>query len=88
MEQTQEEIIPPHIYTREYYLTDNEGCHEYAKGLDTHVHDKFERALRLANIQPGEHVLDVGCGRGELVYYAIRKDANHALGIDYSEAAI
>ena len=87
-EQLKENIIPPDIYTREYYLTDNEGCHEYAKGLDHHMHDKFERALRLANIQANENVLDVGCGRGELVYYAIKKGANHALGIDYSQAAI
>lgn len=80
-------IIPPEIYTREYYLTDNEGHKEY-RDLDRCLHHKFSRALRLANIRPGEHVLDAGCGRGELVYYAIKHGAVHALGIDYSRAAV
>lgn len=80
-------VIPPHIYDKDYYLTDNEGCHEYQSLNDT-IHDKFKRALELADIKAGENVLDIGCGRGELLYYAIKKGANHALGIDYSQAAI
>ena len=83
-----EEVISPDIYTHEYYLTDNEGCKEYHLGLDEHMHDKFERCLRLAQIKEGEYVLDVGCGRGELVYYAVKQGAAKALGVDYSSAAI
>lgn len=81
------DIIPSDIYTREYYLTDNEGYKEY-RDLDHDIHDKFSRALRIADIRTDEHVLDAGCGRGELVYYAIKNGAGHALGIDYSQAAV
>lgn len=82
-----EQIVDPAIYNRHYYLTDNEGCHEYEKGLDQFVHPKFRRAFELADLKPGEKVLDIGCGRGEIVYYAAQKGCE-ALGLDYSEAAV
>ncbi len=81
------EKIPADIYTKSYYLTDNEGCLEYAGDLDAHMHPKFQRALEIADIKPGENVLDVGCGRGELLYYCVRKGAK-ALGLDYSQSAV
>lgn len=80
-------IVSPELYDRNYYLTDNEGCREYAKGLDDHMHAKYVRALRLADPRPGQSVLDIGCGRGELVYYCAKRGAR-AFGIDYSAAAI
>lgn len=79
--------VPASIYTKEYYLTDNEGCREYARDLDIHIHQKFQKALEIAKVKAGECVLDVGCGRGELVYYCVKRGAE-ALGIDYSESAI
>lgn len=83
----QHKEVPADIYDRDYYLTDNEGCREYREGFETNCHHKFERALRLGDPQPGENVLDIGCGRGELVYYSVMRGAK-ALGIDYSSAAI
>ncbi|MCA9407283.1 MAG: class I SAM-dependent methyltransferase [Candidatus Omnitrophica bacterium] len=83
-----QKIIPPEIYTKDYYLSDNEGCDEYSKNLDTNIHDKFKRCLELAHIQPGDITLDVGCGRGELVYYAVKQGAQKAIGIDYSKDAV
>ena len=81
------EKIPPYIYTKEYYLQDNEGYSEYSLNLDSHIHPKFYKALKIAKIKPGETVLDVGCGRGELLYYCAKQGAQ-ALGIDYSQSAI
>ena len=43
--------------------------------------------LEIAQIQPGDNVIDIGCGRGEIVFQSANKRA-HATGIDYSEAAI
>jgi len=84
---TKKEIVSPGLYSEEYFLIDNEGYEEYAKGLDTNIHPKFIKALNIANPQKGNTVLDLGCGRAELVYYAVKKGAK-ALGIDYSEGAI
>ena len=33
-------------------------------------------------------MLDLGCGRGELVYYSLKKGAREAVGIDYSQDAL
>lgn len=81
------QIVDPNLYSREYYLTDNEGCKEYELGLDEHIHPKFRRALELAMPQYGERVLDIGCGRGELVYYCAKRGCV-AQGLDYSADAI
>jgi SAM-dependent methyltransferase len=79
--------VPAEIYDKNYYLTDNEGCKEYREGLDTHMHPKFERALKLSGSLQGKNILDIGCGRGELLYYCVLRGAR-ALGVDYSAHAI
>lgn len=75
------------LYDRDYYLSDNEGCREYQKGLDDNIHPKFAKALELAEPKKGDMILDVGCGRGEMLYYCARKGA-FILGLDYSKDAI
>lgn len=80
-------IVPPVIYTEDYYLTDNEGYKEYQKGLNKNIHPKFKRALESAKLGPNMQVLDLGCGRGELSFYALQSGCN-VTAVDYSEAAI
>lgn len=75
------------LYDKSYFLTDNEGCREYEAGLEKNIHPKFDTALKIANPKRGDAVLDIGCGRGELLYYTAKRGAR-ALGIDYSRAAI
>lgn len=85
-ESSKSEIVSPSLYDKDYYLADNEGFLEYQQGLDKNTHDKFKRVLTLIDIKPGQKVLDIGCGRGEMIYYSVRKGAS-ALGIDYSQSA-
>src|SRR6185503_1306298 len=47
----------------------------------------FVKALSLAGELRGKRVLDVGCGRGELVLQSAMRDAE-AWGIDYADAAV
>ncbi|MCM8790491.1 MAG: class I SAM-dependent methyltransferase [Candidatus Omnitrophica bacterium] len=79
--------VDPSLYSKEYFLTDNEGWREYAAGLADHIHPKFKRAIELALPTKSDNILDIGCGRGELLYYCARYGAK-AFGIDYSPAAI
>ncbi|MBF0522851.1 MAG: class I SAM-dependent methyltransferase [Candidatus Omnitrophica bacterium] len=79
--------VPADIYDKNYYLTDNEGFREYTKGLDRQMHSKYQQALELGAPKAGDIVLDIGCGRAELVYYCAKRQCK-ALGIDYSQAAI
>jgi 2-polyprenyl-3-methyl-5-hydroxy-6-metoxy-1,4-benzoquinol methylase len=44
-------------------------------------------SLALADLKPGMRVLDIGCGRGEVVLYCGRLGI-HALGVDYSREAL
>lgn len=46
-----------------------------------------ERPLALAGLRPGDRVLDVGCGRGEIVFQSAARGAT-AVGVDYSQAAL
>ncbi|MFA5038992.1 MAG: class I SAM-dependent methyltransferase [Candidatus Omnitrophota bacterium] len=79
--------VPSEIYDKDYYLRDNEGFSEFLGGLDKHIHPKFERVMAWAGVREGMRILDIGCGRGELLYYCATKGA-HVLGVDYSQAAI
>ncbi|MFA5144236.1 MAG: methyltransferase domain-containing protein [Candidatus Omnitrophota bacterium] len=80
-------IVEPGLYSRDYFLGDNEGFKEYFAGLDKNMHAKFALALRYGRPFAGSTVLDIGCGRGELIYYCAKLGAR-TLGIDYSKDAI
>ena len=49
-----------------------------------------DRMIRLANIQPGEHILDVGTGTGVVAFRAATKvgDGGRVVGIDLSEGML
>lgn len=81
-------IVDPGLYSRDYFLGDNEGWREYRDGLDSNIHPKFARVLELAGPVKGLSVLDIGCGRGELLYYSARQGAGAVLGLDYSSDAV
>ena len=38
-----------------------------------------------ANIQPGHHVLDLGCGAGQLAHHLATRGAAEVVGVDLSE---
>ncbi len=78
--------VPPELYTREYFTTDCEGYHLFSEGPEK-IPERIREALLLAGDLSGRWVLDIGCGRGELVCEAARRGAR-AVGIDYSPAAI
>lgn len=49
---------------------------------------RVKKALELADIKEGMRVLDIGCGRGEILFYALQKNVEQAIGIDYSKDII
>lgn len=81
-----EPAVPASAYTQEYFLRDVEGYQEYAASGGRTVGARFAHALALARLQHGERVLDIGCGRGEIVVQAALRGAR-AVGIDYAAAA-
>jgi len=74
-------------YDSRYFFTCCEGYKEFRVSGGKKLGPRFQKALQMAGIQPGQRVLDVGCGRGELVLHAALLGAE-AVGIDYAEDAI
>jgi 2-polyprenyl-3-methyl-5-hydroxy-6-metoxy-1,4-benzoquinol methylase len=79
--------VDPSVYTDEYYLTNCHGYEEFVESGGRKVGPRFVKALSLAGDLRGKRVLDVGCGRGELVLQSALAGAE-AWGIDYAQAAV
>src|SRR3990172_228733 len=79
--------LPPHLYTEEYFLHACEGYEEFAETQGERLSRRLSAALALAVVTPGMKVLDVGCGRGEILRHCARLGAD-AYGIDYAPVAV
>jgi ubiquinone/menaquinone biosynthesis C-methylase UbiE len=73
------------IYSEEYFLSGAcEGLDEYlAGGLSQIKQHEFS----YLGVQPGERILDLGCGRGESAAEIIRLGAS-PIALDYAAAAV
>ncbi len=60
---------------------------EFVRSQGRNLRPRIERSIEIAGIRPKMRVLDVGCGRGEVVLECARQGA-FAVGADYSKPAI
>jgi ubiquinone/menaquinone biosynthesis C-methylase UbiE len=49
---------------------------------------RYAGTLQFAGLSAGEVVVDIGCGRGELLAAAVEAGARRAVGVEYAPAAI
>ena len=75
------------LYTEEYFLTACEGHEEFLQSEGENLSRRLRQAFEFADVAPGMSVLDLGCGRGEIVRHVSRLGAR-SIGLDYSEAAV
>jgi 2-polyprenyl-3-methyl-5-hydroxy-6-metoxy-1,4-benzoquinol methylase len=76
------------LYQDDYYLEDCGGFHDYKLTGGKVLGDpRLKSVFMLADIKNGEHVLDAGCGRGEMAY-ALAKAGATVEAIDYSDSAV
>lgn len=80
--------VSPDAYDDEYYRTMCAGYEEWTSSDGHEVAGIYPGILARAAFQPGETVVDIGTGRGELVAVAAAQGATLAIGVDYSEAAV
>lgn len=85
-ESKREAPLPSTLYTEEYFLTSCEGYEEFIESEGQHLSRRLHDAFALADVRAGMRVLDVGCGRGEIVLHCMRNSIE-AYGIDYAEVA-
>ena len=81
-------------YTKKYFLGSIDkktnkvyGVAGFESFKNGHINERYERLLSNLHLK-GKVVLDIGCGRGEVVNYCAKKGAKIIIGIDFSEYAI
>ncbi len=67
------------VYTCGYFT-------DWANNIDQAQEDKLELITRKLRLQPGEHFLDIGCGWGALLIYAVKNFGVIGTGVSLSEA--
>lgn len=77
----------PQDYGRHYFLHETQGACDFRQSRGEILGIKHARVLSLLAPKGGEKILDIGCGRGELVLHA-RKSGASAFGIDFSKDAL
>lgn len=75
------------LYTEEYFRTACEGFDVFNTSEGEQLSRRLASAFALAEVKPGMVVLDVGCGRGEILRHAAQLGAD-AYGIDYAPVAV
>src|SRR3984957_18492412 len=77
--------LPSHHYSRDYLMSELlEGYGDFEKGELSATKTK---EMNLLELFPGARMLDVGYGRGELLYHCAKKKGAIVAGVDYSEDA-
>jgi len=74
------------IYSKEYFLSD--CCDGYKEFLNNKSLSYIKKKqLKLLNPKEGDRILDIGCGRSEVLYHCAKNGAI-VFGIDYSKDAL
>ena len=80
--------MAPVVYDDAYYRRGCMGAEEWSATGGRDPHPVYRGVLALAGFRPGMVVVDVGCGRGELVALAAVDGAARAIGLDYAGSAV
>ena len=80
--------VPASVYDTDYYRHWCAGFDEWTSSEGAEPAALYEWSLRRARLRPGEVVVDLGTGRGELLAVAVEMGAAHAVGVEYSLEAL
>ena len=78
--------VRPERYDEAYFLGACEGYTEFIASEGAHLSRRLSEAFEVAEVAPGMRVLDVGCGRGEILRHCAGLGAR-AYGVDYAPVA-
>ncbi|MHB1357636.1 MAG: class I SAM-dependent methyltransferase [Anaerolineae bacterium] len=79
--------VDSQAYSADYYLTECEGHDEYLNTGGGILPRRLAMALEIAGDVQEKRVLDLGCGRGEVVKHCSDRGA-HVVGLDFSFDAL
>jgi SAM-dependent methyltransferase len=83
----QRKPVSPDVYTDEYYLGCSSGHDRFEESRGLYVPPLIFSIVEHADIQAGQRVLDLGCGRGEVAFNLAALGAS-AIGLDYASSAL
>jgi cyclopropane fatty-acyl-phospholipid synthase-like methyltransferase len=83
-----EPVVSPDVYTETYFRECCAGSAEWNSSQGAEVASIYPGILHLARFRPGEVLVDLGTGRGELLAVAVEQGAERAIGVEYSAAAV
>jgi ubiquinone/menaquinone biosynthesis C-methylase UbiE len=86
METEDNKPVPSSLYTEEYFLTACEGYDVFVESEGRHLSRRLNDAFAVAEVDATMRILDVGCGRGEIIRHCMKLGIE-AYGIDYAEVA-
>jgi ubiquinone/menaquinone biosynthesis C-methylase UbiE len=79
--------VRPERYNEAYFLNSCEGYEEFIASEGAHLSRRLSQSFEIAKVEPGMRVLDVGCGRGEILRHCTDVGVK-AYGIDYAPVAV
>ena len=82
-----EPAVPASAYDDHYYREVCCGSEEWAASDGERFGGLYEGYANLLDLRPGEVLVDVGCGRGELLAVAASRGAL-GIGVEYSPDAL
>jgi len=82
-----EKSVSPDLYTEEYFLSACEGYDEFLASEGEQLSRRLQASFEIAAIESGMKILDVGCGRGEIMRRCAELGAD-AFGFDYAPVAV
>jgi ubiquinone/menaquinone biosynthesis C-methylase UbiE len=81
-------LVSPEAYTEAYYRESCMGARAWSASGGAGADPLYALYARRSALRPGEVLVDVGCGRGELLVEALRAGAARAVGVEYAPAAV
>lgn len=87
IEKTDNHSVDPSNYDMDYFLEECEGYQEYISTKGQILTKRLVVPIKLANPKRGMRILDIGCGRGELLAHFSQQEIE-IWGIDFAQHAI
>jgi ubiquinone/menaquinone biosynthesis C-methylase UbiE len=81
-------VVSPDLYDESYFRHACGGSEVWRESGGARADGIYPGSLARAGLQPGEVVVDIGTGRGELLAVAVRMGAARAIGVEYAAAAV
>ena len=81
-------VVPAEVYVEDYYRSTCGGHEAWSASGGEQSDGMYDAFLDRAAFREGEVLVDLGCGRGELLAAAVRRGAARAVGVEYSPDAV